>query len=312
MSKYAFGVDVGGTTVKLGFFDTEGTLLDKWEIPTNTADSGSHILPDIAAAVKKKMAEVGAAKEDVAGIGMGVPGPVTEDGVILKGVNLGWGVFNVEEALSALTGLPCKAGNDANVAALGEMYKGAAMGHANVIMMTFGTGVGGGIIVDGKVVAGKNGSAGEIGHMPVNHMETEPCSCGRCGCFEQYASATGLANLAKRLIKAFNINSVLKYYEPLTTKEIFAAYHSGDELAKSLIEDWGDMVGKAMATLALVTNPDVFVIGGGLSKAGDVLIDIIKRNYERYTYHATADTQVVLATLGNDAGIYGGAKMILG
>lgn len=312
MSKYAFGVDLGGTTVKLGFFDTEGTLLDKWEIPTNTADSGSHILPDIAETVAKKMAEVGATKEDVVGIGIGVPGPVTEEGVILKGVNLGWGVFNVEEELTRLTGLACKAGNDANVAALGEMYKGAAMGHANVIMMTFGTGVGGGIIVDGKVVAGKNGSAGEIGHMPVNHMETESCSCGRCGCFEQYASATGLANLAKRLIKAFNINSVLKYYEPLTAKEIFAAYHSGDELAKSLIEDWGDMVGKAMATLALVTNPDVFVIGGGLSKAGDVLIDIVKRNYERYTYHATADTQIVLATLGNDAGIYGGVKLILG
>lgn len=312
MKKYAFGVDVGGTTVKLGFFDTEGTLLDKWEIPTDTSNEGANILPDIAKAMDEKLVAVGATKEEVVGVGMGVPGPVTEDGVIMKAINLGWGVFNIEEEVTRLTGLPCKAGNDANVAALGEMYKGAAEGNDDVVMITFGTGVGGGIIVDGKIVAGKNGTAGEIGHMPMNPMETEPCSCGNCGCLEQYASATGLANTAKRLLKAFDVNTTLRYYEPLTSKEIFAAYAEGDMLAQSLVEDWGSTVGKALATLGVVTNPDVFVLGGGLSKAGQVLIDVVEKNYNQFVFHAAKGTKFVLATLGNDAGIYGGAKLILG
>ena len=312
MKKYAFGVDVGGTTVKLGLFDAEGTLLEKWEIPTDTSDNGAKILPDIAKAVQDKMAEKGATMDDVAGIGMGVPGPVTEDGTIMKAVNLGWGVFNIEEEVTRLTGVPCKAGNDANVAALGEMYKGAAQGSNDVVMITFGTGVGGGIIVDGKIVAGKNGAAGEIGHMPINPAESEPCSCGNCGCLEQYASASGLANTAQRLLKAFEINTSLRNYEPLTAKEIFEAYAQGDMLATSLVEDWGCTVGRACSTLGIGTNPEVFVLGGGLSKAGQVLIDLVEKNYNQFVFHAARGTKFVLATLGNDAGIYGGAKLILG
>lgn len=311
MKKYAFGVDVGGTTVKLGFFDTEGTLLEKWEIPTNTADNGANILPDIAKALQDKVAAAGATMDEVVGVGMGVPGPVTEDGVIMKAINLGWGVFNIEEEVTRLTGLPCKAGNDANVAALGEMYKGAAEGNDDVVMLTFGTGVGGGIIVDGKIVAGKNGAAGEIGHMPINPAESEPCSCGNCGCLEQYASATGLANTAKRLLKAFEINTTLRNYENLTSKEIFECYAKGDMLATSLVEDWGCTVGRACATLGIVTNPDVFVLGGGLSKAGSVLIDLVEKNYNQFVFHAARGTKFVLATLGNDAGIYGGVKLAL-
>ncbi len=311
MKKYAFGVDVGGTTVKLGLFDTEGNLLDKWEIPTNTEDNGSHILPDIARAMKDKMESVGATMDDAIGVGMGVPGPVTEDGVIKKAINLGWDVFNIEEEVARLTGLACKAGNDANVAALGEMYKGAAEGNNDVVMLTFGTGVGGGIIVDGKIVAGKNGAGGEVGHIPMNPMEQEPCSCGNCGCLEQYASATGLANTAKRLLKAFDINTTLRYYEPLTAKEIFAAYADGDPLAQSLVEDWGCTVGKALATLGVVTNPDVFVLGGGMSKAGQVLIDVVEKYYNQSVFHAARGTKIVLAKLGNDAGIYGGVKLAL-
>lgn len=311
MKKYAFGIDVGGTTVKLGLFDTEGILLDKWEIPTDTTNDGANILPDIAKAMEEKMAAVGTTTEEVLGVGMGVPGPVTEDGTIMKAINLGWGVFNIEEEVTRLTGLPCKAGNDADVAALGEMYKGAAEGNDDVVMITFGTGVGGGIIVGGKIVAGKNGAAGEIGHMPMNPMETEPCSCGNCGCLEQYASASGLANVAKRLLNAFDVNTTLRYYEPLTAKEIFAAYAAGDMLAQSLVEDWGCTVGKALATLGVVTNPDVFVLGGGMSKAGQVLIDVVEKYYNQYVFHAARGTKFVLATLGNDAGIYGGVKLAL-
>lgn len=311
MKKYAFGVDIGGTTVKLGFFNMEGELLDKWEIPTDTSNDGANILPDIATALDKKLAEVGASKEEVVGVGMGVPGPVTEDGVIKKAINLGWGVFNIEKEASQLFGLPCKAGNDANVAALGEMYKGAAEGNDDVVMITFGTGVGGGIIVGGKIVAGINGAAGEIGHMPINPAESEPCSCGNCGCLEQYASASGLANTAQRLLKAFEINTSLRNYEPLTAKELFEAYAKGDMLATSLVEDWGCTVGRACATLGIVTNPDVFVLGGGLSKAGQVLIDLVEKNYNQFVFHAAKGTKFVLAKLGNDAGIYGGVKLAL-
>ncbi len=311
MKKYVFGIDVGGTTVKLGFFDVEGNLLDKWEIPTNTADSGSHILPDVAKAMADKLAAVGATVDEVVGVGMGVPGPVTADGVIKKAINLGWDVFNIEEEMTRLTGLPCKAGNDANVAALGEMYKGAAAGNDDVIMITFGTGVGGGIIVDGKIVSGNSGAGGEIGHICMNPAETEKCTCGNCGCLEQYASANGLANTAKRLLKAFDINTTLRYYDPLTTKEIFAAYADGDMLATSLVEDWGCTVGRACALLGVVTNPKVFVLGGGMSKAGQILVELVEKNYNQYVFHAARGAQFVLATLGNDAGIYGGAKLAL-
>ncbi|MBQ8662444.1 MAG: ROK family glucokinase [Eubacterium sp.] len=311
MKKYAFGVDIGGTTVKMGFFDAEGALLEKWELKTDLTDNGANILPDIAASIKAKVAETGATMEDVIGVGMGVPGPVNEDGVVLKCINLGWGVFNIEEEMSKLTGVPCKAGNDANVATLGEMYKGGGAGYDDLVMLTFGTGVGGGIIHDGKMISGVNGAAGEIGHMPMNPMETEPCNCGNCGCLEQYASATGLANVTKRILAAFDVNTSLRYYEPLTAKEIFDAYKEGDPLAKSMVEDWGSMVGKACATIGIVVNPDVFVLGGGMSKAGQVMIDVVEKYYNQYVFHAARGTKFVLATLGNDAGIYGGVKLAL-
>ena len=197
MKKYGFGVDVGGTTIKMGFFETDGKLLDKWEIKTDTTNGGENILSDIAKSIDNKLAQEGISKSDVQGIGVGVPGPVNSKGVVLKCVNLGWGVFNVEEALSNLTGLMVKAGNDANVAALGEMWQGAGKGSEDMIMVTLGTGVGGGIIVDGKVIAGANGAGGEIGHITVNEDEIEACNCGQYGCLEQYASATGIVRMAK-------------------------------------------------------------------------------------------------------------------
>lgn len=154
MKKYAFGVDVGGTTCKIGFFETDGKLIDKWEIKTNKENGGASILSDVAQAIGGKLTEKGISRNDVQGIGVGVPGPVKNDGVVHRCVNVGWGVVNVEKELGDLTGLKVKAGNDANVAALGEMWQGAAKGCRDVIMVTLGTGVGGGIIVDGKVVAG--------------------------------------------------------------------------------------------------------------------------------------------------------------
>lgn len=201
MKKYAFGVDIGGTTCKVGFFETSGNLLDKWEIKTNTENGGASILSDVAKAVDNKLAQEGISKTDVQGIGVGVPGPVNGEGVVSCCVNLGWGIVNVEEELTALTGMKVKVGNDANVAALGEMWQGGAKGCRDVVMVTLGTGVGGGIIVDGKMVAGFNGAGGEIGHITVNNEEIEPCNCGQYGCLEQYASATGVVRVAKESLQ---------------------------------------------------------------------------------------------------------------
>ena len=198
MKRYAFGVDIGGTTVKMGLFETAGTLLETWEIPTDTSDNGKNILPDIAKAVSAKLEEKKLSPLDIEGIGMGVPGPIGPDGTVLKCVNLGWGVFNVEEELNRLTGFKVKAGNDANVAALGEMWQGGGKGFRDLVMVTLGTGVGGGVIINEKILAGTNGAAGEIGHIPMRDDETECCGCGKKGCLEQYASATGIVRMTKK------------------------------------------------------------------------------------------------------------------
>ncbi len=311
MAKTIFGVDLGGTTVKLGYFDMDGNVLDKWEIPTRKEDNGSLILPDIAKAILDKMEEKGLTKEDVVGVGIGVPGPVNDEGVIFMAANLGWGIMNINEELSALTGLPVKAGNDANVAALGEMWKGGGQGHKNLVAVTLGTGVGGGIIVNGQLLAGATGAGGEIGHIHVEDAETEICGCGNKGCLEQYSSATGVVRLANRALAASDKDSVLRSGE-VSAKTVFDAVKAGDELAIEIAEKFGEYLGKGLASIAGVVNPEIFVIGGGVSKAGPVLLDYIKKYYIPYVFHGSRDALFALATLGNDAGIYGAAKLILG
>ena len=311
MKAYGFGVDIGGTTVKLGLFRTDGELLDKWEIPTRKEDGGSQILPDVAASIKAKLEEKGIDGADVQGIGVGVPGPVTPEGVVRKCVNLGWGVFNVEEKLSELTGYPVKAGNDANVAALGEMWQGAGKGANSLVMVTLGTGIGGGVIIDGHIVAGATGAGGEIGHLPVNDEETLVCGCGKKGCLEQYASATGVVTLTKRALEASDEPSSLRELTELTAKDTFDAAKAGDALALEVLEQFGQILGKGLATIACVVNPEMFVIGGGVSKAGKIITDIVEKYYIPYTFHACREAQFKMAELGNDAGIYGCVKMIL-
>lgn len=311
MKKYGFGVDIGGTTIKMGFFETDGTLLSKWEIKTDTTDGGSNILSDVAKAIDNKLAQESISKEDVQGVGVGVPGPVRSDGVVNRCVNLGWGVFSVEEELSALTGLDVKVGNDANVAALGEMWQGGAKGCKDVVMVTLGTGVGGGIIVGGKIVAGFNGAGGEIGHITVNPDEIEACNCGQYGCLEQYTSATGIVRMAKRKLAKSTDDTTLRTCDPLTAKDIFEAAKADDEIAKELVDELGEILGAALSNIACVVNPEVIVIGGGVSKAGKILIDTIQEHYQESVFHAARDTRFELATLGNDAGIYGCMAMIL-
>lgn len=311
MKKYVFGIDVGGTTVKCGLFQTDGTLLEKWEIPTRTENNGDQILPDVAKTVSDKIREKGIAKEEIAGVGIDVPGPVNEKGEIDVAVNLNWGYKDIVGELSgALGGIPVKAANDANAAALGEMWCGGGRGTRSLIMVTLGTGVGGGIIIDGKIVAGAHGAGGEIGHACVDPKETELCNCGNRGCLEQMASATGIVRLAKRYLAAYSGKTILDP-DAISAKSVYDALKAGDEAAEAIVEEVSEYLGNALAIFACVVDPEVIVIGGGVSKAGQILIDYVKKYYRRDAFLSCKDTPIVLAELGNDAGIYGAAKMLI-
>ncbi len=311
MKKYCFGVDVGGTTIKMGLFDVQGNVLDKWEIVTRTENNGENVLPDIAKAAEDKMAEKNIAKEEVAGVGVGVPGPVDSKGIVHRCVNLGWDVFNVNEKLGALLDMPVMAGNDANVAALGEMWKGGGQGYNSLVVVTLGTGVGGGIIVEGKMLTGATGAGGEIGHIHVEDDEQQACGCGNRGCLEQYASATGIVNLANKRLAGSTDETVLKEGQ-CSAKDVWDAVKAGDAVAIEIAEQFGAYLGKGLAAVAGVVNPEAFVIGGGVSKAGEVLLSYIEKNYKPLVFHGSRDVKFTLATLGNDAGIYGAAKLVLG
>ena len=312
MKKYCFGIDVGGTTVKMGLFTTEGELLDKWEIPTRKEDGGAYILNDVAASVEAKLAEKNIAKEDVAGAGIGVPGPTLDTGYVSICVNVGWKDKNPANELSELLSIPVKAGNDANVAALGEMWKGGGEGYLDVVLLTLGTGVGGGIIINGEIAPSHRGVGGELGHITVNPDEEATCNCGNHGCLEQYASATGVVRIAKKLLAASKEESSLRTLETVTAKDVFDAAKAGDHLAVEAVEVLGKYLGLVVANVALTVDPDVFVIGGGVSKAGQVLIDVITKYYHKFAkIIGDNKAKVVLAKLGNDAGIYGAARMVL-
>lgn len=311
MKKYGFGVDIGGTTCKIGLFETTGTLLDKWEIKTNTQNGGASILDDVAASIKDKLAAEKINADMVQGVGVGVPGPVTGDGVVLRCVNLGWNVVDVKKELSSKTGFAVQVGNDANVAALGEMWQGGGKGHNNVVMVTLGTGVGGGIIVDRHIVAGAKGAGGEIGHMMVNENEKDFCNCGRRGCLEQYTSATGIVRMAKYKLAEDTRETSLWGIDPLTAKDIFDCAKAGDAVALELVEELGKVLGKALAGIACVVDPEIFVIGGGVSKAGDILVNVVQKYYQEYAFQVCKDAEFALASLGNDAGMYGCVQMIL-
>lgn len=308
--KYCFGVDIGGTTVKLGLFTTEGEIVDKWEIKTRTENQGEAVLPDIAAALNEKLEEKQIPKDEVEGIGVGVPAPVDSEGVVQITANLGWGYKEVKREMEELSGMKAEIGNDANVAALGEMWLGAGKGRKNIIMVTLGTGVGGGIIIDGKPLVGAHGAGGEIGHLCVNYEETDHCGCGNTGCLEQYASATGITRLANIRLAKDDKASVLRGQE-VSAKTVFDAVKADDEVAKEIAEEFGKYLGHAMANLAAVADPSAIVIGGGVSKAGEVLLQYVEKNFKEKAFFANKDTEFVLATLGNDAGICGAAKLIL-
>ncbi len=309
--KYGFGIDLGGTTVKIAYFDETGKMLDKWEIPTVTENGGKQILPDIAASIRQYMEGYSIPDTAILGLGIGVPGPVNSKGIVNKCINLGWGVFNIADELTALTGFPVKAGNDANVAALGEFWKGGGQGCDNMVFVTLGTGVGGGIVVEGKLLHGAHGSGAELGHMVLNRNESVACNCGKKGCVEQYCSATGIVRLAKLYLQNNDVPSDLNGIEPLTCKDIFDAAKAGDEAAKEILDQVYAYLGEFLGNVCSVVNPEVVVIGGGVSKAGQVLIDGVLPYFHKYVFHAASGAQFALASLGNDAGAYGAFKLAL-
>ena len=314
MGMKCIGVDVGGTSVKIGLFEVTGELLDKWEVKTRKEEDGRYILPDVAASIREKMADKGIdLKKDLAGVGLGVPGPVLPDGSVEVCVNLGWHNLNPQEELSSLLdGIPVKSGNDANVAALGEMWQGGGKGYKDLVMITLGTGVGGAVIVDEKIINGRHGLGGEIGHIHIRDEEWEHCNCGGVGCVEQICSATGIAREARRKMAASDKPSALRSFgDSVTAKDVLDAAKAGDGLALEVMDVVGHYLGLALSMAVMIVDPEIFVIGGGVSRAGQFLIDCIWKHYDHFTPISKQKGKLGLATLGNDAGIYGAARLIL-
>ncbi len=315
MKEYAFGIDLGGTTAKIGLFTTSGALLEKWEVATDTSNAGEHILENLAAAVLGKMKEKSIQPEQVEGVGIGVPGPVLDSSIVpIVCANLGgWGERNVSAQLSGLLdGLKVLVGNDANVAALGEIWMGAAKGAKNAVMVTLGTGVGGGVVVNGKVIDGEHGAGGEIGHITVNRHETAVCGCGKRGCLEQYSSATGVVRCMKKLLDENPDTPCVLRGTEFAAKDVFDAARNGDALAAREVDEMSDTLGMALANIASTVDPEAFLVGGGVARAGDVLFAPLNKHFQEYAFKSCRETPIKQASLGNDAGIYGAVRLIVG
>lgn len=309
--KHVYGVDIGGTSVKIGRFREDGALKEKWEIPTRTEDHGKNILGDIADVVKAHMERNKISDQDLKGIGVGVPGAVLEFARVHECVNLGWGNVDVAKELSDRMRCPVRVTNDANAAALGELRMGAASDYRSAVMITLGTGVGGGILIDGKIVDGVHGYGGEIGHMTVDPWDDRVCNCGKTGCLELYASATGIVFETKKALKQTGRQSCLRNADSITAKNVFDAAKAGDVLAKEQVASLGQKLALAAGNIALMIDPEIFVFGGGVSKAGKILLDAVEASYKKYTFGKAQEGRFALASLGNDAGIYGAASLML-
>ena len=305
------GIDLGGTNIAAGAVTQDGRLLSKCSLPTGADRPAEEIVRDMARAALLSLEQAGLERDAACALGVGVPGAVdARSGMVLRTTNLDWRSLPLGEQLKKLTGLPVYLGNDADCAALGEVHAGAARAYDRAVMITLGTGVGGGIIVDGRMISGSTGAAGEIGHIHVDDTETDVCNCGNKGCLEQFASATGITRLANKKLASTDMDSVLRGGE-VSAKTVFDAVKARDPLAMEVAEQFGKYLGDALAAVAGVVNPEAFVIGGGVSKAGEVLIDYIRPHYEKSVFHGSREAKFALATLGNDAGIYGAAKLVL-
>lgn len=303
-----FGVDIGGTQIKIGSFSEKGELLDKWAVDTDLSDQGKRIIPAVAGEIRKYASEHQIPMDRIAGIGMGIPGPVDKDGYVKVCVNLNWRDFNpVTEMEKELPGVCAAAENDANLAALGEYYCGAGKSASSMMLVTLGTGVGGGIIIGGNIISGSHGIAGEIGHITPHIEEHEKCNCGNTGCVDQFASATGMVRIMKKLLKSGEVESALTMEEDFSAKDICTCASKGDPGAKKCLEICMGALGEALSVFSHAFDPELYVIGGGVSKAGQIIIDAIEQEYDKHFFLIEKGAKITLAALGNDAGIIGGS-----
>ena len=298
MREVCFGADIGGTTVKLGLVSREGELLEKREFPTRRDLEAA--FDDIAGHIRQITERFPG--DHCVGVGVGVPGPVVDQSQVHGCVNLGWGEVNVARELGRRTGLSVRAGNDANLATLGEQWQGAGKGCRNLVMLTVGTGVGGGIICDSRVIAGATGGGGEVGHLPLPFRPHWQCSCGKYGCLDVTASATGIIRAAREY-------SPFREMENVTAKDVYDAAAAGDENAKRVVTEAAQALGRAAAMLACVVNPELVLLGGGVSAAGRVLLDPVEAAFQENVFPPCGKARFALASLGNNAGIYGGAAL---
>ncbi|MCK4028877.1 ROK family glucokinase [Streptococcus iners] len=318
MAKKIIGIDLGGTSVKLAILTTEGEIQEKWSIKTNILDEGSHIVPDIIDSIQQRFETHGLTKDDFLGVGMGSPGVVdSEAGTVIGAYNLNWKTLQlVKEQFEAALGLPFFIDNDANVAALGEQWVGAGNNNPNVVFMTLGTGVGGGVIAAGNLIRGVKGAGGELGHITVDFEAPFACTCGKKGCLETVASATGIVNLSRRYADQYAGDAKLKQMiddgQDVTAKDVFDLAKEGDDLALIVYRHFSEYLGVACANIAAVLNPAYIVLGGGVSAAGDFLLDGVRKVFAENSFPQIKEsTQIVLATRGNDAGVLGAASLVL-
>ena len=313
MDKYLIGIDLGGMSVKLGLFEPNGERVETWSIPTNKEDEGSHVLPEIAASIRDMLSRRELSLQDIHGVGMGVPGAVTREGMVNRCVNVGWGPIDAQRILKEALGQleHVRVANDANVAALGEFWQGAGVDARDLCMITLGTGVGGGIILDGRIVDGCFGAAGEIGHILVNPEEVRACNCGKHGCLEQYAAAPGFVRRSIEALEECGCESVLRGRKDLEARDIFDAAKAGDEFALECVDSCSKMIARAMVSVSAVVDPSLFLLGGGMSLAGEILLDHVRKHFQHDAFHASRAADIRLAALGSDAGIVGAAKLTL-
>lgn len=314
MTGLIIGIDIGGTAVKMGTINNNGKVLKKWEIPTNISDSGKSIIDDIWHSITVELIESNVEKDTILGLGVGAPGFIdAENGYVHEAVNIGWKDFDLANQLKEKSGLPVFVENDANVAALGENWTGAGDQAENLIAITLGTGVGGGIIVNGSILSGENGMAGEIGHITVN-PSGYPCNCGRTGCLETIASATGIVRQAMDIIAVNPTSKLAECYldnSAIYAKDIFELAKDGDSLSQEIIKKTADTLGMIIANMGVMVNPSKVLIGGGVSKAGDQLLHEIITAFEKYALPRVIDIcEIKIAQLGNDAGMIGAALLV--
>lgn len=309
--RHSFGVDIGGQRIRLAYLDESGKLLNKWTVETPQGQGTNQMLSTVAEQVEKYMTQNGIFEDEVAGIGVGIPGPVNSSGTVNKCVNLGWGMFNIDRALSGLTGLDVVTTNIANAAALGERWLGSGRGCKDLFYVAVNTGVGGAIIANGQLVSGAHGGGGEIGHMTVDRQETESCTCGNKGCLEQYCSPSGIVRVAKRHLAATQTPSPLRRMRSLTHEDVFSAAAQGDKAAREILDKVYTYAGQMIANVCSVTNPDTVILGGQLVRFGRPVVEGIAKQFNKFVFHANREVRFVLATLGEDAPLYGAAKLAL-